>query len=613
MPNDLLEITAFCAATKLDLQDMKEKTAETIVFNDALHQQRANLPFLMNLCERRLAKIYPASFPFLLEAQIPALEKELLLIQYIYKAQLAIDTGESRFQNKQNLEKKIRYCDEVLNQLLNRQPITEEEIPADVHNRLIADSPGHCRYLGMMIVAPLLVKQLRAIQNAPGKTGTAKSIMREINIKRLYWVFTGSFLASLIAALPAELTNRQKAQNMVAAPSQVAGILSWGLYYTRFAVELGLLLKHTIKGPWMSQEEKNLGLSTYERFKTQWAQRKYMLMNDSLWATANLLCYFWLIGNGNLGYAGNILTGVLFTFDTIVSLWRFAEESTLHNKMIQTLNDEIETIRDQINQNHPLEEMNRLHAELKQLQVDHKHLTREWRYKKYGLINDCAYSIGLIIGIAGMCALFFPPAALLPATMTLLSVVGAGICYAMSLLYTIANGQLELSKERSIGQDALDERLELMAAFKAEPDERIQRQIYLDIQALDAKTLYQERLISYKRMELARTVVTDVIFPAAILISGFMLSTGIGIAVLLSVVALATIIYLIIKQFEPEASNMPEFDEQAFQDFAQEQHNAPEPEIRHGQAHQVGLFHRRVNRAPEDEHAPLIEQTQPAK
>lgn len=615
MPHDLLNISAFCHVAQMDRETLVNKTTSPLVYDKTLYRQRAHLPFLMDLCQRRLSHINPASFAYLSQPQIQALEKELLLIQYIYKAQLTIDDAEQRRQTKQALSEKINTCTNLLDRLLNQAPVVAEPLdqtPEDVHAALLNQAPNHCRFLGMTIVAPELINQLRSIHNAPGKTVSAKSIIREINIKRLYWVFTGSFLSSLIAALPEHVAQRQQAQNMVSAPSPYTGVLSWGLYYTRFSVELGLLLKHTIKGPWMNQAEKDLGISTYERFKTQWAQRKYMLMNDSLWATANLLCYFWLIGNGNLGYAGNLLTGALFTFDTMAALWRFEEEKTLHNKMIQDMNDKAELLRAQINQNNNENETNLLKIELKKIEADQKHMAREWRYKKYGLINDCAYSIGLIIGIAGICALFLPPAALLPATLTMLSVVGAGICYSMSLLYTIINGQLDIAKEKNSANDIKKEYNTLLKDFRTETNESLKKQIYLDILSLEAKTQYQERLINFKRMELVRSVITDVIFPASVLIAGLMLSTGAGIGVLLGVIVLSFAIKKIIQQFEPKAPELASFDEDDYQAFSDEQKAEHEVEVENaelGENRAYGLFQRRNGKR--NEAAPLIDERQP--
>lgn len=85
--------------------------------------------------------------------------------------------------------------------------------------------------------------------------------------------------------------------------------LAWLFFIPRLSVNLFLLIKHTLPGPWMSKEEKSLGLSV--RFSAQMQRRWFELGNDSIWMTAGLINRF-------------VLTGALAPFAIYVSITCFA-------------------------------------------------------------------------------------------------------------------------------------------------------------------------------------------------------------------------------------------------------------------------------------------------
>ncbi|KTD12023.1 hypothetical protein Lgra_1481 [Legionella gratiana] len=85
--------------------------------------------------------------------------------------------------------------------------------------------------------------------------------------------------------------------------------LAWLFFIPRLSVNVFLLLKHTVPGFWMSEEEKSLGLRV--RFNAQMQRRWFELGNDSIWLTAGLVNRF-------------ILTGALAPFAVYVSIACFA-------------------------------------------------------------------------------------------------------------------------------------------------------------------------------------------------------------------------------------------------------------------------------------------------
>ena len=113
-----------------------------------------------------------------------------------------------------------------------------------------------------------------------------------------------------------------KNQNMQAVSQVVSslnGHASYGFYYARGFLELSKLLKHTF----ITDHEilRNSYIKAAEKLKLQLGLRYGILINDSLWGIINFLTYHILIGNGSLGYAGNVLTILLLLSDLIVSLF----------------------------------------------------------------------------------------------------------------------------------------------------------------------------------------------------------------------------------------------------------------------------------------------------
>lgn len=90
--------------------------------------------------------------------------------------------------------------------------------------------------------------------------------------------------------------------------------LAWVFFVPRLSVNLFLLLKHTLPGPWMGDEEKSLGWRV--RFNAQMQRRWFELCNDSIWLTAGLMNRF-------------VLTGALAPFALYVSIACFAIDIVL--------------------------------------------------------------------------------------------------------------------------------------------------------------------------------------------------------------------------------------------------------------------------------------------
>lgn len=596
-----------------------DKTTKIIGDIKQLAEQRTAIGSLSGYYSTQLANLNPIMFQFLNPAQKEQLEKQLIFTLYLLAAQVHLDDAEDRTKNLQGSINGINLCLKRLGELngFRRQNSTDEKEKS--LKEALENSEMYLKYLGLTILAPWLVSRMtefafneetvakeseeRSIDSyemrlkkeqasgiGPGKKTTVMvEWMNQVNFRRLYWVWGGGMLASALdlmafqGTLPADQIGN--AQQHLSVPSPAMGYMSWVLYYTRFGVNLGLLLKHTIAGPWMSAEEANI--PAWERFKTQWDQRKFALLNDSIWATANLVCFFWLRGSGMLGYAGNVLTACLLLMDLSLTIWRFVEESTKHNQEIAAFIEREKELAEEINQlsgsasgiqeslkqlkskianfdededvktlknerQRYLLQQATLEAELKQLQKTRKQAETAWRYKKYGLINDTAYAAGLLFAFCLFCCFFFPPAALAPVLVLAMGVAGAALCFTLTVLYAAVSGGLEIAKAKESIKEVRAECKALMVQFAQETDPNIKKQLYLEMQALMAESEHQEKMVRFQAIQLVRSIFVDAFIPALVFASLVFMPLGIGLGVMAAGFAVALISHLIISRFAPQ-------------------------------------------------------------
>ena len=530
----------------------------------------------------RIDKINPASFKYMDPNQTEVLEQELLFAFYIFSAQYQLDEAEHRRQGLRERSEQIKRCAQLINELRkSTHAVTCETLLASATDD---DSEKHAKYLGLTLVAPYVAEKMVDIASGTpqkikewegaGKTRVIKETMGEVNGRRLYWVWGGNLLNTVISLLPEEFSNKKQAQDVVTAPAPVTGYMSWILYYARFGINLSLLLKHTIAGPWMSKKERQI--PTWDRFKTQWDQRKFSLLNDSIWATANLACFYWLVGSGTLGYLGNVVTAGLLLMDVCLTVWRFYEESTQHNRNMARYTREIEDLQRRIELKKVADEEEKLWLlQLNELEKAKKQSESDWRYKKYSTVTDLVYATGLMVAFTLMCGFLFPPAMLVPATAVALSVAGAALCFVLTTAYSAVNGGLDIAKSKATRESAKKEYKELLKQFLAvddkredEPEEK-RRYLYLEMKQLMAQSDYQDRLIKFQAMKLTRSILIDAMIPPLMFVSLIFMPLGIGLAVLAAGLVLSVLTHVILKRFEPQPDKLPEFNESDYLAFAE--------------------------------------------
>ncbi|WED42794.1 hypothetical protein [Legionella cardiaca] len=632
-------------STLLDLADTlyqaaRKGTKTTFDSYATLDLQRLQIASLSGYYSAQLNSLNPAIFLFLTEGQKVQIEKQLIFTLYLYAAQARLDEAEARTKNLAASLQGINLCLKRLAELKRLKIQKQQDEKEAQLAEKIFDSEKYLKLLGLTILAPWLTSRMMefisngnalvdtenesdlvetgevAIKESEqgGSTQGRKSTlmiewMSAVNGRRLYWVWGGGMLASALELLAFEgsLSPEQieRAQKGLGAPSPVTGYMSWILYYTRFGINLILLLKHTINCSWwMSEEEAQI--PAWERFKTQLSQRKFALLNDAIWATANMVCFFWLNGGGSLGYAGNVVTAVLLLMDLGVSIWAFVEESTRHNKEMKAFNKKKEALKEEFDKltgliegrESTLEKLKakiddkdeavismqqellnfkkrklELEAELKHLNKTIKQSEMEWKYKKYGLINSMAYSAGLLFAFCLFCCFFFTPAA--PIVALSLVVAGAALCFTLTILYAAVNGGLEIAKTKESIRETRADCKDLMILFAQTEDENMRKQLYLEMKSLMADSQYHEEMWKFQAVKLTRSIFVDAFFPALVFVSlVFMpmgmtaLAAGFAIAgVIAAGLAIAAISHAILSRYEPQrvgVKNLSEFDEQKF-------------------------------------------------
>lgn len=571
-PDSLFKHTALSVLTKKNQKQVrglfnifqKSNTQEggTVHFDIAeIARHRGSLANNLNFYIKRLAETNPVTFSALNKEKKRVLLDDLFFTFYLLSAQLHLNETEHRRQQHTHQIAQLMYCARLISELRHAGKI---QTPALVQQQASDQSEKYLKYLGLTTVGPFLAEKVSEFSS--GKTSVIKSWMDDINNRRLYWVWGGGLLASIFGMIPESFAHKPQAEAIISSPDISLGYTSWILYYTRCGLSLGLLLKHTIAGPWMSQQERKI--PALERFKTQWNQRKFGILNDSVWATVNLVTFFWLNGQGMLGYWGNLLTTGLLLFDLSLNIWRLCEQNTEHNRQIAQYNEDIETLKARLKsaKAQPKEALlleEQLHA-LQKTKLDYE---RNWKQQQNKIILDVVYASSLVIAFSIFSCCFIPPTLLLPATAMLFGVAGAAFCFILTVSYTAISGAMDLSnakKERELARGASENLIQQFAECQNEPQKKL---MYLEARRLLSKSNDHDKMIRFQKMSIVRGLLVDALMPPLVFASFMFLPFGIGFGALALGLTLAVLSHILINKTATKAAELPDFDETAYQTF----------------------------------------------
>jgi len=559
--------------TNSDAKDMllyKEEVNKLLAFNKESKGTDLLIPlkFYLGILDDTNAVF----FPFMTEDKKNRLIRDLQVTYLFLLAEKKYELEHQKTEHVKEYDLQLKKCQDLLDLLLYKKHCNEHQLqPAPEHGHASEGKP--IAYLG--IFAGLSFAD-QMVAMADRKTKTIRENMDWLNEKRLYWVWGSSFLKAMLSLLPSDFFYAEQAQQVARIPDPYTGAMSWALYYFRFALNLGLLLKHTIRGPWMSETEK--GEAWSERFQTQWSQRKFTLLNDLIWATGNLLCFFWLIGKGAAGTWGDMLTVVLLVFDITLTVWDYEEQRVQHNKQMHDYNDAIKKLEAQIEDlnatrdNEDKEAQKQLldlNLQISALERARTQCAREWNYQKMNLTNNIAYAIGLMLAFVLLAAPFFPVAA---TTVAAITMSGAVLCFALSVIYNAIKSGIELNKAKMTVKELKEAQSQKVNAFKElvtlGADENAKRLMFLEVKKLMVDTEYQEKMITLQTMKLIRNIIIESLIPAVAFVSLVFLPLGPGIGVIAAALALAVATHFLINAlFKLEKEEIKEFNEQEYQAF----------------------------------------------
>ncbi|KTD72412.1 hypothetical protein [Legionella tucsonensis] len=174
------------------------------------------------------------------------------------------------------------------------------------------------------------LKSFHNLLTSPLHLSQIRDYVAYSNLCRVYWIFCRLTLASglslakdlqILEKLDKILgthTDTDKIIDILKAPNGVLNYFSVGFFLMRFAIDAGLLIRHT----WFptDQEEKDK-TTALERFKFEFYKRHCNFANDLVWATVNFLTNFNHITHIPDPTAG-ALTAVFLGFDVCMTLYK---------------------------------------------------------------------------------------------------------------------------------------------------------------------------------------------------------------------------------------------------------------------------------------------------
>jgi hypothetical protein len=525
-----------------------------------IHQNQKKIARSLYFYDLRLTKIKQDTFKFLNRAQRQALEEELL-----NTADLLIDECELyAFQREHPLLRQraaqLEHCLNLLYQLRTAPPPnTPPTYEAQLQTQLDDSADKPARYIALTLLAPKIAHTMLHITNGE-RLETLREGMSDLNMHRLNWVWGGGLDHSLLDLMPAHWGNKQGAETVFSAISPVTGYMSFILYYCRLGINLYLLTKGSLKGswmdPWQTEEERAVHLSIYERFQTQWEQRQFAIINDVFWATANMACFLWLVKDGILGctlYMGNALTAVLLLMDLVITMYDYTKQATEYRAGIAAYDEEEQTLEGRIRDEEDSYEKEVLKEHLAVLLEAKKAYQLDWKYTDKKLYSDAVYAACLLGAFALACCFFFPPAWIIPATGLILSVVGAALSCVLTIVHNVGETNLEIEKLQEQHENTVlrSIALTLMAGSSNITAETTQC-AQIELASLNEELTHQEQLMAYYRNERIRQLCCEVLIPVCAFAFLVFLPLGVGLPMLVPIIALLLLSGTLMEQHKPE-------------------------------------------------------------
>ncbi len=476
--------------------------------------KRLELPDALARSKRFVDKVEPIGFPFLDENDAKYLEEELSFAFYLALA----DCELAMLEKRATLRSQYAYLLQVgslLAQLRNRN-VRESEAEADA--KLAHDRDDPIRYFGLLFIAPKITAAVKAM--SVDRLSHAVDYPASLNDGRLYLVWVTEMLNNICLLMRRSMRYMSffLADTLLSGVSFVTGSMGWALYFLRGGVNTAFLFEmpHAVG---LSDEEKQA------YFYGKWHEKKFIVLNDALWGTVNCICFFILVGDGLLGYYGDVLNGVLFLYDFLLCAWQLSEAHTEHEALmlqydqdIETLTEEIEALEAQLKQNASELSSNlliRLKKRLQALKNDKEKVKRNWYYELKQIQLDLMYSGTVLLAIFVMCSFFTPPGMMIASSAFMLGLFGSIACFGLGIVHAGLSSHFQIVKTHEDAKHIEQDYLDYLKLFKntSNTEENIKRKLFLDMCQTQAQTAYQAQLLQYQRADMICTIVADLFIP----------------------------------------------------------------------------------------------------
>jgi len=532
---------------------------------------------------RELFKRIPPPSCILDDADVAFWEGELELATYFALAQYVVYSSEherekdhdilSKRENTSTLSDRKAALYEIINLRLALQHRKDYGRTSSYEsNPMPAGDPDYpLRYFGMRYIVPAVERAVAAI--SVDHLANQIDIPASFNGLRLYLVWANN-LARCICDVIAR--NAQVAlvvtEGTLFKLAIATGSLGFILYFARLAAKGSLLLQNSLdlRGTCFESfgirgDVAALNLPWYDRFKTQWHERKFVILNDGIWGVVNLICFFWLVGKNILGFWGDALTGVLLPLDLWLTNWKFEEAKTMNQELqardkifISDLMKQIEYLKTKLGSKKPetqteRDEQSKL-ALLERELIEHTKAQRKrkrvWDYKLKQHVLDWKYGAMIIMAFAVLACFFIPPLWFAPLASLMFGLVGSAMCFGLGVIHKTWSGELATEMEQEkLDQDAIIDYENYLTLFKEKVaalksmeatsgDSAFKSKLELDLQSIYqclkgtvATKEEQKQAVVYQNAQMYVGLLNDLVLPTLFLLAFVFMPLGIGMPI----------------------------------------------------------------------------------
>lgn len=605
------------------------------VFNIYEYTSVGSLPYY----RAQLAETNPVLFYYMSDRQKEEAQSRLLATLALLRVDAQEHMARGRRKKLNDTCNELSDCVSLLNQL------AQAPLPA---------AAGHLRYLGLnaaldlqrmsqasptteasaevcvenfITEATAFVSAIKNLEGAErvGDKDEINALRQDIgnfnDVRRMYWVWGCTMYAAFFeefARQAIHLPYEQQLKQGMDVFSPTMGTLSGFIYFFRFfAVELREAWNevfsnsksipvendriyreyYSIYAPKL--EEK----TAWQRFMEDFSHRKFILLNDILWASVNTFCFAYGLAKGSgAAFTANALTLVFLVGDVILTLWRYLQFKDEHKIKVDAIGDKIGNNKAKIRE---LErELRDLHTILTQgedrqnetllrqdleklknqisylkgtnehLQCSQKELDVKWTYQQYKLWNELGYTVGLVAGWGLTCAFFIGGIA----GATIMGVVGSVFLFTLTLAFNAINGLIDYRELKASAKKREEEahahliEFDTLLATVPRTDENVNqlRYHYLQMKALTARSGYDRALARFELKQIPVNALISAMVPAVFFCSLVFLQLGWAILAIATFLALVVAAQRLLKASKP---TMPNDDPHFFPRFNRAREN----------------------------------------